>query len=231
MEFVLVHGSGQNAASWSRVAERLRVQGHTATTPELPKQAPDDSLADYAAGIAESVDSIESIVVAHSFSGVFLPLVAAGHGCGLIVFLAAVIPEPGMSVRDQFTADSQMFSPEWIAAGPRWFDKTQYDGLAREFMFHDCDAATLEWGLTTMELYDTRHLATEPSPFTDWPDVPAAAIVAAADRTLTPAWQRRTCERVLGVEPVEIDSGHCPHVSHAHEVADRLMRLARESLQ
>jgi hypothetical protein len=55
--------------------------------------------------------------------GVFLPLVAQVRDCALLVFLAAVIPEPGKSVRDQFAEDPGMFSRDWIEAGPRWFDR------------------------------------------------------------------------------------------------------------
>jgi hypothetical protein len=87
--------------------------------------------------------------VAHSFSVVFLPRVPRKHDRALLVFLAAVIPEPGKSVRDQFGEDAAMFSREWIEAGSRWFDVSQRESLAREFLFHDCDRATLPWAQST----------------------------------------------------------------------------------
>lgn len=224
--FVLVHGSGQNSGCWSRVSSTLRARGHQVAAPELPKQAPEWGLEDYAAAIAESITQPDSVVVGHSFSGVFLPLVPGIRDCAVLVFLAAVIPEPGKSVRDQFAEDLSMFSSAWIEAGARWFDKSQEESLAREFLFHDCDEATLSWALSTVDFIDTRHLVTEPAPFATWPGVPAASIVAINDRTLSADWGRRISRRVLRTEAHEVRAGHCPHVSRPAEIADVLEQLA-----
>jgi pimeloyl-ACP methyl ester carboxylesterase len=224
--FLLLHGSGQNAGCWERVGGLLRSRGHEVASPDLPKHAVGWGLVDYAGEIARSITAPRSIIVGHSFSGVFLPLVAQKRDCALLVFLAAVIPEPGKSVRDQFAEDPGMFSREWIEAGPRWFDESLQKSLALEFLFHDCDRETLPWALGTVELFDTRHLVTQTAPFTTWPSVPAVSIVSANDRTLTADWGRRTSRRMLGRETIEIHAGHCPHVSQPGIVADLLERLA-----
>jgi pimeloyl-ACP methyl ester carboxylesterase len=224
--FVLIHGSGQSAGCWARVGSLLKARGHVVAAPDLPKQAPTWTLQDYAVEIARSVTGPRTVLVGHSFSGVFLPLVAQMRDCALLVFLAAVMPEPGKSVRDQFVEDPGMFSRDWIEAGPRWFDSSQRDRLSQEFLFHDCEPETLSWALSTVELFDTRHLVTQPSPFSTWPDVRSASIVSTGDRTLTADWGRRVSRRVLGREAIEIQAGHCPHVSQPGEVADILERLA-----
>ncbi|MGE3171887.1 MAG: alpha/beta hydrolase family protein [Planctomycetota bacterium] len=224
--FVLVHGSGQNASCWARSAERLRAQGHATTAVELAKNAPSLTLEDHAHAIADAVADPDDVVVAHSLSGAFLPLVPALARCRLLVFLAAVIPEPGKSIRDQFTGDTTMFAPDWIAAGARWFDPKEQQGLAREFLFHDCAAEDLPWSLASVEAIDTRTLVTEPCPLADYPEVATAAIVATQDRTLTPDWIRRTSARVLGRAPMEIGSGHCPMNSRPAELAGLLAQLA-----
>jgi hypothetical protein len=192
----------------------------------LPKHRPTWRLGDHAAEIARVVASPHTVVVAHSFSGVFLPLVAQHIDCALLVFLAAVVPEPEKSVRAQFEEDPGMFSPDWIKAGPRWFDPQERERLAREFLFHDCDEETLSWALATVDLFDTRHLVTQPAPFKSWPNVPTASIVASCDRTLTADWGRRISRRVLGQPAIEVDTGHCPHVSQPEETASILERLA-----
>jgi pimeloyl-ACP methyl ester carboxylesterase len=69
-------------------------------------------------------------------------------------------------------------------------------------------------------------LVVEPAPFTAWPDTATASIVATGDRTVTADWIRRTARRVLGVESVEIDAGHCPHVSQPERVASILHGIA-----
>jgi pimeloyl-ACP methyl ester carboxylesterase len=225
--FVLIHGSGQNASSWDRVAGRLRSRGHCVAAPDLPKERPEWRLEDYAAEAARGATD-DPVVVAHSFAGVLLPLVAGRIRCSRLVFLAAVIPEPRRSVRDQFLADNFMFSGGWIAAGPLWFDPSKRAWLAREFLLHDCDEDTIREALPSIELWDTRHLVTEPAPFDAWPDVPTASIVAALDRTLTAEWGRKMTRRVLGRDPIVIEAGHCPHVSRPDEVAAILERLAEE---
>jgi pimeloyl-ACP methyl ester carboxylesterase len=207
----------------------LEARGHEALAPDLPKQAPSWRLKDHAAEIAARMPGSPAVVVvAHSFSGVFLPLVAAMKPCALLVFLAAVIPEPGKSVREQFGEDPQMFCRDWIEAGRHWFDPSQHAQLARDFLFHDCDGETLTWALGTVELFDTRHLVTEPAPFARWPSAPAVSIVAADDRTLTAAWGRQASRRLLGREANQAPGGHCPHVSRPGQIADLLVRLAEE---
>ena len=97
--FLLLHGSGQSARCWERVQRPLEEKGHRVVAPELPKHMPDWSLSDFATHIAALVPGPDTVVVAHSFSGVFLPLIAERAPVAHLVFLAAVIPEPGKSVR------------------------------------------------------------------------------------------------------------------------------------
>ncbi len=221
-EFVLVHGSGQNAESWSPVAELLRQSGHQVHTPELPKHAMGLKIEDYAAQIAKTVTQPGAVIVAHSQNGILLPVVAGLCDCALLVFVAAVIPKPGRCVRDQFTADPSMFSEAWIKAGSRWSDPTQVDDLASEFLFHDCDEPTRLWALKTMDVMSSRDLITELSPLDVWPDIPSQCLVASQDRTLSPDWIRRASLERLGREAVEIEAGHCPHMSRPAEVAAHL---------
>jgi pimeloyl-ACP methyl ester carboxylesterase len=229
--FVLVHGSGQNASSWSRVRSRLLARGHTVATPDLPKQEPAFRLEDHAAEIARAIPGPGTIIVGHSFSGAFLPLVPGVEECALLVYFAAVIPEPGKSVRDQFTEDPVMFHRAWIDAGRRWFDPDHVEELANEFLFHDCDAATRAWGCRSLEMIDTRPLVVQPCPLAALPEVPAEYVVALHDRTLSADWGRATSRRLLGCDAIEIDAGHCPHVSRVQETVALLEQLAARHRQ
>lgn len=221
----LIQGSTQNASGWSSVAALLRERGHSVATPDLPKHEPSWTLRTYRDFIAATIDETRPrVVVAHSFCGVFLPLLA--DRADVLVFEAAVIPEPGRSVRDQFVADATMFSPEWIASGARWFEASTYEALAREFLFHDCDEAAMPAALATLELFDTRGLVTEPSPIETWPRTRCVSIICTQDRTITPGWSRRAAARA-GAEVVEIAAGHLPHNSRPQEIAEILDRVAR----
>jgi pimeloyl-ACP methyl ester carboxylesterase len=228
--FVLIHGSGQNSSCWQRVAGILESPGHQTLAPDLPKRLPEWRLRDYAAEIAKHVDRPDAVLVAHSFTGVLLPLIHEMRPACLLVFLAALIPEPGKSVVQQIRDDPSMFSPAWLKAGPRWLDPSQHRELAEEFLFHDCDDEALSWGLTTVDLFHIQQLVAEPNPMKGWPDVPAAYIIATHDRTLAPDWSRRMSRKLLKIEPMEFASGHCPHVSQPEHVADTLASLAERCM-
>ncbi|HEX5474999.1 MAG TPA: alpha/beta hydrolase [Vicinamibacterales bacterium] len=226
--FVLVHGSTQNSRCWEQMAPLLRSRGHDVVTPELRKRAPEWGLDEYAARIAESFSASDAVVVGHSFAGALLPLVPRKRSCRALVFLAAAIPKPGKSLRDQVSEDGTMFSKGWLAAAPRWLDQSQYAGLAEEFLFHDCDPDTRAWAIGTIDPLDTSRLAVQPLPIGPQPAARVWSIVATEDRTLVPDWSRRMSRNVLGVEPFEIRAGHCPHVSQPAAVAEILDRVASE---
>jgi pimeloyl-ACP methyl ester carboxylesterase len=121
---------------------------------------------------------------------------------------------------DQFRDDSSMFNPAWIGKN------TMEDNVALEFVFHDCPPERLEWALSTRVWFYAKRAMEEPCPLRAWPAVPTTYIVCAADRTITPAWQRRAARDWLGVEPVELLSGHCPNVSQPELLADVLDKIS-----
>ena len=51
-----------------------------------------------------------------------------------------------------------------------------------------------------------------------------AVWLAAGDRTLQPDWMRQAARQRLGTQPVEVNAGHCPHVSQPELIADLLTR-------
>lgn len=227
-QFVLVHGSGQNASCWERVRACLHARGHVTRAPDLPKAAADWGLVDHAHAVADAFDDPQTIVVAHSLCGALLPLVRARRPCRLLVYLAAVIPKPGLSVREQFAADATMFDPAWIAAGARWHAPDQRESLAREFLFHDCEEAALPWSLHGIEPIDSRGIITEPAPHIATPGGRAMAIVATRDRTLSPAWCAARCRDALGCEPLALETGHCPQNSNPQALAELLDTVAAD---
>jgi len=60
------------------------------------------------------------------------------------------------------------------------------------------------------------------------PEIPSTYVVALRDRALRAEWCRREAVRRLGADIVELDAGHCPHVSAAEPLAAELDRLARQ---
>ncbi|KZB85618.1 alpha/beta fold hydrolase [Amycolatopsis regifaucium] len=210
MDFVLVHGTTQSPASWARVATLLTAAGHRAIAVDLltPEDLPVEG---YAQHVREQYGGERPVVVAHSGSGVLLPAIAEALGARALVWLAAYIPDfpGGKCLRDEART---MLEPDWIGVDP-----TADPAKASEFLFHDCDSETEHLALDSLRLFDPAVLAAHPAG--PAPEIPSTVIVPTRDRTLKPVWQRRAARERLGVTAIEIDAGHCPHVSRPAEIA------------
>lgn len=228
MTFCLIHSSGQGPEGWKLLVQELERRGHRALTPALDVSRTDEGLVYHAQTLVEALErsgllSGDIICVAHSASGMYLPLVAERWPPRRMVFLAAIIPRPGLSVMDQLRADSSMLNPAWLGKNP------MEDDVALEFVFHDCPSERLDWALSTRVLFYAKRAMEEPCPLSSWPSVPASYIVCAEDRTITPVWQRKAAREWLGVEPIELPCGHCPNVSQPEVLADVLERISELS--
>jgi len=222
--FCLVHGSTQNSSGWTRLVSELQKRGHRVVCADLPTDEPDASGARYAQAIAESMrDSSEApMVVAHSVSGTFLPLLPAYCPVSRIVFLAAFVPEIGKSPMEQLQANPEMFWTDWIGKDP-----TKDDAVAMQYLVHDCDPKTAAWALTTRRLMVARRALTEACLLKSWPDVPVSYILCQEDRTLRPDYWRKKVRSQLNTDPFELAGGHCPHVSRPGELADVLSEIGK----
>jgi hypothetical protein len=223
--FCLIHGSGQGPEGWRLLKDELERRGHRVLAPAFDMSARDQGAAWHADTLVATLrgsghDPTDAVCVAHSASGMYLPLVAERWPPRRMVFLAALIPRPGISVIEQHRADPSMFNPAWIGKDPR------ADEVALEFVYHDCPPGRLAWALSTRVFFYAKRALEEPCPLEKWPDVPATYIACADDRTIAPAWQRRAAREWLGVEAVELPGGHCPHVSRPEALADVLEGIA-----
>ncbi len=115
--FCLVNGSTQNPLCWKLLVPELEKHGHQIFTPSLPVDEPSASGTRYAEVIAQALEdpSEDVVLVGHSASGMFIPLVPSLRPVRQLVYLAALIPKPGASIRDQLTTDPDMPNPEWVA--------------------------------------------------------------------------------------------------------------------
>lgn len=227
--YCLVHGSTQGPDGWEPLAARLTRDGHHVVAPTLPSDQPQAGLLVYAQVIARAVDEAAAVcpgeirVIAHSASGMFLPLVppllATGRPAALI-YLAAYVPAPGRSLIDDARADPAMFNPDWVGTNP------MLDEAARHFLFHDCAPERVQRALSTRRLMHAAAAMAEPSPAAPRPAARSLSILCTEDRTLDPDWSRRASRSRLGTDPLELPGGHCPHVSRPDALADLLAGLA-----
>lgn len=218
---MLIHGTTQAPQGWDRLVGALGSRGHRGLAVDLAG-VEEQSVDRYADRLARQLpaDVHAPILVAHSGTGPVLPSAARLLDARRQVWLAAFVPADGRAMLEEIrSAPTDIFNPEWLGQDP-----TADPVLASYFLFHDCDLETLQWALSTLRSFAPSALYTDPVALL--PGVPSTYIVAVGDRTLKPDWCRRAAQQRLGAEIIDIEAGHCPHVSKPEQVADILDRLS-----
>jgi Alpha/beta hydrolase family len=215
-----LHSTGQAASGWDRVAAHLDDMGANAHAIDLPN---DRTLRAYdlASLLVDAFGGIEApIVVAHSGAGPILPATAAALGARLQVWLAAWVPDSELTFVEDVRAHlDRAFDPGWVGKDP-----IADDAAARHFLYHDCDDEARDWALTTRREFYPEGVYSELVAVDH--SIPSVYIGAAHDRTILPGWQQTMARDRLGVEPIMIDSGHCPNVSRPLELSRLLLQAA-----
>jgi pimeloyl-ACP methyl ester carboxylesterase len=230
MDFLLVHGSYHGAWCWDFLAPELERLGHRVTTVELPIPDPASGAAEYASVVeAAIVPSTEPIVVGHSMSGLVIPIVAAHQRVSQLVFLAAFLPVPGQSAkqqREREPIDGRVppRTAQWTDLG----DDVWQVGpdTATELFYHDAKPAVARWATQRLRPQAYR-VMNEITPLTAWPDVASRSIVCRDDRAVNPDWVRSAARDRLGTTAIELDGAHSPFLTRPAELARLLDSLAR----
>jgi len=163
---------------------------------------------------------VHPVVVAHSGTGLLLPAAARLLGAHRQVWLAVAIPDGRRDLLEEVSAaPAEIFNEEWLGQDP-----TNEPVLATYCLFHDGDLATLRWALSTLRLFYPERAYREPVVLA--PEIASTYVVCSQDRTVKPDWSRQEAVRRLSADVVEIDAGHCPHVSRSDELADVLDMLS-----
>jgi pimeloyl-ACP methyl ester carboxylesterase len=206
--FAIVHGAGDVGWSWHLVAAALQARGHTVVAPDLPTEDDTKDLTDWASAVVDALPSTSDVVVVgHSFGGLVAPLVAARINASALVFVTAMLPKPGEAPADWWAAtgyeDSGLEDPYWHDVPPHLAEESQ----------------KRERGMSEAAM-------TKPWPLAALPDLPTAFILCTEDRFFTPAFMRKVVADRLGIDPIELPAGHCPHLSKPTELAELLTRYA-----
>jgi pimeloyl-ACP methyl ester carboxylesterase len=234
LTFGLVHGAWHQGACWQPLAKELADRGFPSRAVDLPAEQEEAGADAYAAAVTEALRDVSGplVLVGHSMGGLTIPVVAARRPVALLVYLCALLPDPGRSVTQQQADDGpSMMTPEWHAwtvrrnAVPaedrlRWTRETVPD-----FFYHDCppqDAARATAQLRQQGMLPLR----EQTPLTTWPSVPAEYILCREDRVISPAWSRHVVPQRLAVKAREFPGGHSPFLARPAALADELLAAA-----
>jgi len=207
--FTLVHGAWHGGWAWDRLTPELEALGHTVATPDLPCDEPAADVQDYARFVPAA-----DVVVGHSLGGLTIPLVPAR----LRVFLCALVPGVGL-------ADTYV---------PGFGDSRVSDDLGRSYYPDPDDGARElqyppELFALAQKLRRQSRVPRDGAAHGVVPDGPRAYIVCTRDAAIRPDWQRAVAREQLGVEPLELDAGHSPMLTHPRELAALLQLSARDA--
>ena len=223
---VLIHGAGDSGWAWHRVAAELRSRGHEVVAPDLPCDRDDAGLPEYAAAVGAAVRALASrsgpsVVVGHSLGAFVAPIVAEREG-GQLVLLAPMIPLPGESVNEWWSASGYTDAARRQRAVDGGLTNhpdplvSFYNGVPREL----AEEAVRRSRTQSAAPLD------QPLPLTAWPAVPTRVLLFRDDRFLPPEFGRRLAGERLGVAAEELPGGHCAPLSHPRELVDALLRDA-----
>ncbi len=225
--FALVHGAWHGPWCWERVTGPLRERGQDVVVPDLPSEETALGLEDYADAIERALGDAEDVVlVPHSLGGLVGPVVAGRRPLTALVYLSALVPEPGLSFGDQLAASEE---PVLLFEGGREVDELgrshwpDPEATAR-IMYPDLSPEDARWAVQRLRRQAQKSQG-EPSPAPP-PELRTESVIGAHDCLLSPDWSRRVARERLGVEPVELPAGHFSMITHPQPLADALARLA-----
>ena len=219
--FGFLHGAWHAPSCWEPVAERLEALGHRTTAPDLPLHDPD---AGYERRVKPALDALEDVegavvVVAHSQSSAFGALVAAARPVSLLVYVC-----PRMGTFELPPGAPTPFR-EGIPFPPARADgTTMWDPEAAIDVMYSRLAP--ETARMLAEELRPMAMPADDFPLTEHPDVPTVLIYASQDELFEPDFERFVARELLGIEPVEIPSGHFPMAEDPGSLAELLDRLA-----
>lgn len=208
--YVLIHGAGSDAWYWHRVAPLLLARAHDVVTMDLPCSDESAGLAEYTNVVLGAVGERSGlVVVGQSLGGFVAPLVAERRPVELVVLLNGMTPLPGESDWWEATGHPVELGPDFDPVEVFLHDVPE-DVRAQAGAHAGIQAATP---------------MTQPYPLRHWPEVPTRFVLARQDRFFPAEWQRQVVRSRLGIEPDEIDGGHCVALSRPTELVDLLETL------
>jgi pimeloyl-ACP methyl ester carboxylesterase len=224
--FALVHGGWHGAWCWDRLTPLLRERGHEVVAPDLRSDDTELGLDEYADTIERALgDADDVVLVPHSLGGLNGPVVAARRPLKALVYLCGLVPEPGLSFAEQVSAAD---GPILTIAGGREMDEQgrshwpDRDAAVR-IMYPDLEREDASWAFERLRPQAQKSQG-EPSPEPP-ADLQVESIIGTEDRMVSPDWSRRVARERLGVEPVEIPTGHFPMITHPELLAGELAKL------
>ncbi|MCW2494258.1 alpha/beta hydrolase [Jatrophihabitans sp.] len=216
--FVLIPGAGGAGWYWHRVQEQLGARGHEAIAVDLPADDVAAGLAAYASIVTEAaVGRGEVVLVAQSMGGFTVPLVWSALPTAAVVFVNAMIPQPGERAGEWWENVGQ---PEArVAAALAGGYSVEFD--LDTYFLHDVPPAVAADG-ERHQRDESEAAFAEVCDFS-WPEVPVHAVAGRDDRFFPLALQQRVARDRLGIDIDVLPGGHLMALSQPTALTDYLL--------
>lgn len=217
--FILIPGAGGAARVWRGLVPLLEKAGHEAIAVDLPGPDRKAGLAVYADVVVRTIGGRRApILVALSMGGFTAPLVCERTSVSGLVFVNAMIPEPGETV-DEWWGKTGSSRARIEAAKREGYSET-FD--VETYFLHDIPRRVLEF---SDEREEAEVAIMDPCRFEAWPSVPTRVVIGAQDRFFPAEFQERVArERLPKSTPIDrIPGGHVAPLSQPDALAAKLL--------
>jgi len=223
--YLLVHGAWGGAWCWDEVVKELDSRGALWRTVNLPSSQigidPKSDLDVDENVVAEAANGVEgsAVLVGHSYAGAVITQAAPSvNRLDSLFYIAATVPDIGQSHSD--TARLVRVRTEMDSAIHLDGDMLRLDiEPAALALYQESTPELRGWAksrLSTQTLASFRGARTATSV-----DVPSRYVLCRNDHALDPTLQDLVSKRCDDV--IEIESDHCPFLSHSVQLVDILL--------
>ncbi|MCE7010805.1 alpha/beta hydrolase [Kibdelosporangium philippinense] len=228
-DFVLLHGSWHGAWCWERVTPGLTALGHRVVTPDLAFDDPTITFEALTAAVEKAIVAPEdTVLVAHSASGLIAPLVVQRTPVRELVLLTSLLPIIGMSSLEASRQTPGPLTTEVVTALGRQ-GTSEFGGIvwnpddAYALFYQDCERSDADLAIKRLVARNAREPFIAPTPLTSYPRVPTRYIVCTEDHVVNGEVTRRIAKEDYGASIVELDASHSPFWSRPEELTGLLL--------
>jgi pimeloyl-ACP methyl ester carboxylesterase len=219
--FVLIPGAGGAAWYWHRVVPLLVAAGHVAVAVDLPGDDENAGIDAYADLVVRAIEAHTGVIlVAQSLGGFTAAAACARVPVQGLVFVNAMIPEPGEKAGDW--GEHTGSSPARIEAATRHGYSTDFD--LETYFLHDVSAEIAAAG-APYQRPEAKISFEEPCRFERWPDVPIHVLAGREDRLFPFEFQERVAKERLGKSVTPIPGGHLAALSQPEALVAELLAV------
>lgn len=234
MGFVLMHGGAMGGWIWKELKPLLKFPCITPARYDNSGDKPVEKISaeECAAYTAQEIDKTgfeEIILLAHSGSGVLVPMIAEKTKAKVkhIVYLAASIPVKGRNAIDMLPFFPRILNIIMLAIMPKGMkmpDKSR-EKMIRDNFCNDSSEEIIKYVLSNKLVAEPPAIAYYRPDYTSLGLIPCTFVRTLKDRMFTADEQEKTAKRA-GCRLVDIDSGHMAMLNKPAELAEILNRLA-----